>query len=76
MPFYLNDPNNLNIDPMFQIYNKGRYLNNFSDFNSLIKRKPYFQKRFSDNIRKKTEQFFIKFDNNKLKLLLNNQIEL
>ena len=76
MPFYLNDPNDLNIDPMFQISKKGRYLNNFSGFNGLIKRKPYIQKRFSENIRKKAKQFFIKFDNNKLKLLLNNQIEL
>ena len=72
MPFYLRDTSDLNIDPMFQINNKTRYLNNFKDFNKFIKKKIYIKKKISENITKKSKQYFVKFDNKKLNLLVND----
>ena len=50
MPIYLNFYKNLNIDPMFQISRKSRYIENVEDLKKFYFKKSYRQiKNFKKN---------------------------
>ena len=70
MPIYLNFHKNLNIDPMFQINRKSRYIENVEDLKNFISKSPIDKLRILKKIKKSSKNYFTKFNHQELTKLV------
>lgn len=72
MPIYYDLNTNLNIDPMFQIDKKERYVKNTNDFERIVNLSEKKRKLILKKICKLSQNYFVKFNHKKLNYILNN----
>ena len=72
IPIYLDIINTFNIDPMFQINNEGRYVQNCKEFINLITKSKKNKQKVLKKIQKFSKNYFVRFNNKILEKILND----
>ena len=71
MPIYYNYRSDFNIDPMFQINKKMRYVKNLEDFKIILNMKKQKKELILKKIIKLANNYFVKFDHKILNKILS-----